>query len=195
MLTDGKTLEDVDVILFATGYLLSFPFCQKTDEPWRHRPLLQKPSLPRHIRDRNIGTESFPDAGLAVHNLDSDNIFYYPDPTVAFLALQYKIVPFPLAEIQARVVARRWSGRAKFEIQPGLDGDRTVDTLAKDEDLKATLVLAGSEFDYEDRLLRLIGEGAEGDDILGDGSFSAVSGWRRELRAEGSALKLRYLGH
>jgi len=39
------------------------------------------------------------------------HIFYTPDPTLALLALPQKIVPFPVSQSQAAVIARVWSGR------------------------------------------------------------------------------------
>lgn len=41
-------------------------------------------------------------------------IFYMPDPTLAFVEMPEKIVPFPFAECQAAAVARVWSGRLTF---------------------------------------------------------------------------------
>ena len=32
---DGSCLEDVDAILFATGYVFALPFCKRSDAPWR----------------------------------------------------------------------------------------------------------------------------------------------------------------
>ena len=40
-----------------------------------------------------------------------EHIFWRPDPTLAFLALNQKVTPFPIAEAQAAVVSRVWSNR------------------------------------------------------------------------------------
>lgn len=86
----GRTLkahEDVEVILFGTGYLYSFPFCQSQDQPWATWPLI-KP-LPGVN-----GRDEFPLGGLRVHNLDYYKTFYTPDPTIMFLCLATHVSPF-----------------------------------------------------------------------------------------------------
>lgn len=45
-----------------------------------------------------------------MHNL-YQHIFYRPHPTLCFIALPQRIVPFPLSESQASVIARSLSGR------------------------------------------------------------------------------------
>ena len=82
---DGTTQEDVDAVLFCTGYLYSYPFLSSL-----------QPSV--------IGD------GSRVQHV-YEHIFYIHRPTLAFLALPQKIVPFPVSESQAAVVARVWAGR------------------------------------------------------------------------------------
>lgn len=45
-----------------------------------------------------------------MHNLDAYQLFYLPDPTLAFLVLHAEAIPWPFSEMQARVVAAHWSG-------------------------------------------------------------------------------------
>ncbi|KAI9664234.1 MAG: hypothetical protein M1831_002413 [Alyxoria varia] len=92
-LTDGTIVHDIDHVLFCTGYLYSYPFlppspCAPVSEDY---PLL-------------------PSRGNRVHNL-YQHIFHTPDPTLAFMAIPWNIVPFPVSEAQAAVIARTWSGR------------------------------------------------------------------------------------
>jgi hypothetical protein len=42
------------------------------------------------------------------------HIFYRPDSTLAFLVLNQKVIPFPMAEAQAAVIARVWSDRLQL---------------------------------------------------------------------------------
>ena len=57
-----------------------------------------------------------------VHNLDAYQLFYLPDPTLAFLLLHAEAIPWPFSEMQARVVASYWTG-TKFELGPHPDED------------------------------------------------------------------------
>lgn len=83
--SDGTVESDVDNILFCTGYFYSFPFLDTLDPPI-------------------IGD------GTHIQNL-YQHLFYRPNPTLAFPALQQRIIPFPMAEVQAAVISRIWSGR------------------------------------------------------------------------------------
>ena len=85
---DGRVEEDFDAILFATGYYYSLPFLS-----------LLEPKL--------IST------GERVQHLYK-HMFYIDDPTIAFLALPSKIIPFRTAEGQAAVIARVWAGRLEL---------------------------------------------------------------------------------
>ena len=82
---DGSVETEVDTILYCTGYFYSFPFISGLDPPL-------------------ITT------GERVENL-YQHLFYRPAPTLAFPALNQKVIPFPVAEAQAAVLARVFSGR------------------------------------------------------------------------------------
>ena len=85
---DGRIEDEIDAVLFCTGYLYSLPFL---------------PSLhPKLIDD-----------GSWVRNL-YQHIFYIEHPSLAFLALPIRIVPFPFSEAQSAVLARVWSGRLRL---------------------------------------------------------------------------------
>ena len=93
---DGRVEKDIDAVLFCTGYLYSYPFL----------PALQ----PELITD-----------GFRVQHL-YQHIFYIEDSSLSFLALPMKIIPFPLSEAQAAVVARVWSGRLKLPSKAAMYG-------------------------------------------------------------------------
>ncbi|ORX93127.1 hypothetical protein BCR34DRAFT_500136 [Clohesyomyces aquaticus] len=82
---DGFVAKDVDAIVFATGYFYSLPFLQDV-----------KPPL--------IG-----DGARVQHTYK--HLLYAPRPTLAFLTLPQRIIPFPIAEAQSAVLARLYSGR------------------------------------------------------------------------------------
>ncbi|GAM89245.1 hypothetical protein ANO11243_072820 [Dothideomycetidae sp. 11243] len=81
---DGHIERDIDQVLFCTGYLYSFPFLDVSP------PVI--------------------DDGVYVKGL-WQHLFYRHDPTLAFTVLQQRVIPFPMAEAQAAVLARVWSGR------------------------------------------------------------------------------------
>ena len=83
--SDGRVERDIDAILFCTGYFYSFPFLY---------------SLSPNV----IST------GSRVQHLYK-HIWYIPDPTLVFVGLPYKIIPFRTAEGQVAVISRVWSHR------------------------------------------------------------------------------------
>ncbi|KAI8094831.1 uncharacterized protein B0P05DRAFT_568074 [Gilbertella persicaria] len=84
-LQDSQVLNDVDIVIFGTGYLYSFPF------------------LP-FAADELIKT------GQKVHHVDH-YMFYQKNPTLCFLGLPIRVVPLPLMQRQSTVMARYWSGK------------------------------------------------------------------------------------
>lgn len=85
---DGTVESDIDAIVYCTGYFYSYPFLQSLNPP-------------------------LVTTGEYVENL-YQHIFYRACPTLAFVALNQKIIPFPVAEAQSAVIARVWSGRLRL---------------------------------------------------------------------------------
>ncbi|MCJ1238747.1 hypothetical protein MMC14_006738 [Varicellaria rhodocarpa] len=83
---DDRIEKEIDAALFCTGYLYSYPFLK---------------SLPTVL----VSSDGFRLQNVYQH------IFYNLHPTLSFLALPMKVLPFPQAEAQAAVIARVWSGR------------------------------------------------------------------------------------
>ncbi|RAR00769.1 FAD/NAD(P)-binding domain-containing protein [Stemphylium lycopersici] len=82
---DGSEAHGVDAVVFATGYLYSLPFLSGVEPPL-------------------ITT------GERVHHTYK-HLFYAPRPTLSFLTLNQRVIPFPVAEAQAAVLARVYAGR------------------------------------------------------------------------------------
>ncbi|PLW14546.1 hypothetical protein PCASD_20398 [Puccinia coronata f. sp. avenae] len=109
-LVDGRTLEDVDVLCFATGYLYTFPFCNPADEPWSAHPLTRPPptpptsSSPPDLPSPAAGAASLDDflGGFRVHHLDQTQMFYYPDPSLAFLVTQQPSDPISPGRVSSQ---------------------------------------------------------------------------------------------
>lgn len=85
--TDDEKVSNIDVVVFCTGYLYTFPFL--------------KEYLP-NLTD-----------GSTVFNVYRQ-IFNVDDPTLSFIQLPKFIVPMPLSEAQSAIVARVYSGRLKL---------------------------------------------------------------------------------
>ena len=85
---DGSVKKNIDAILFCTGYLYTYPFLESL-----------RPEL---VLDGTRTQHLF------------QHIFYIPQPTLAFLALPQKVIPFTVAQSQAAVVARVWSNRLQL---------------------------------------------------------------------------------
>ncbi|KAJ6022163.1 hypothetical protein N7540_007667 [Penicillium herquei] len=82
---DGHIEEEIDAIVFCTGYFYSFPFLESV-----------KPSfITNGWRTMNIYQQ----------------LFFIDHPTLAFPMLSQRVIPFPMAENQASVFSRVWSGR------------------------------------------------------------------------------------
>ncbi|KAL8729778.1 MAG: hypothetical protein Q9166_004501 [cf. Caloplaca sp. 2 TL-2023] len=101
---DGQIETNVDAVVFCTGYYYSFPFLSSL-----------QPTL--------IVT------GERVENTYK-HLFYTDHPSIAFVGLPYKIIPFRTCEGQAAVVARVWSGRLELPSEPDMrkwEADRIAD--------------------------------------------------------------------
>lgn len=82
---DGQIEVGIDRVLFCTGYYHSYPFLSSLAPP----PITN---------------------GERVEHLHQ-HVFYTPNPTLAFVGVPSKILPFRTCEAQAAVIARAWAGR------------------------------------------------------------------------------------
>jgi cation diffusion facilitator CzcD-associated flavoprotein CzcO len=89
---DGRVEHDVDAIVFATGYFYSLPFLEKV--------------APKLIGDGSHVQSTY------------QHLFYAPRPTLSFLVLNQRVIPFPVAEAQSAVLARVYSGRLSLPSFP-----------------------------------------------------------------------------
>jgi hypothetical protein len=96
-LKSGQTLCNVHEIIICTGYQFTLPFL-----PEYHNDKL----TPAEADEKILVTD-----GTQAHNLHKD-IFYIPDPTLAFVGVPFYTATFTLFEFQAIVVANVLSGIA-----------------------------------------------------------------------------------
>ena len=83
--SDGTCATDIDAIVFATGYFYSLPFLSQLTPP--------------------LITSGAYVYGTYKH------LFHATHPTLSFLALPQRVIPFPIAEAQAAVLARVYASR------------------------------------------------------------------------------------
>lgn len=95
-LFNGQTIEGVDSVFVATGYQFSLPFLSQ---------LHSDDVAPPEADDTVLVTN-----GQQLHNLHKD-IFYIPDPTLAFVGVPFYTATFSLFEFQAITVAAVFSGK------------------------------------------------------------------------------------
>lgn len=98
---DGRIEQQVDAVVFCTGYFYSYPFLES----------LNPPVVTHGWRTMNVYQQ----------------LFYIEQPTLAFPVLSQRVIPFPMAENQAAVFSRVWSGRlqlpSKTEMQAWEDAE------------------------------------------------------------------------
>ena len=96
-LIDGRALTHIDRVVLCTGYHMTLPFL----------PSLHNDSLAPEQADETILVTD----GTQFHNLHKD-IFYIPDPTLAFVGVPFFTATFTLFEMQAILVSKIFSGQA-----------------------------------------------------------------------------------
>ncbi|KAI0484557.1 putative flavin dependent monooxygenase [Xylariaceae sp. FL0804] len=101
--TDGSIERCTDAVVFCTGYFYSFPFL-KTLSP----AVVTDGSNARHLYE---------------------HVLYIDDPTLGFLGIPQRVVPFPIAEAQAAYVARIWAER--LDLPPHADMEEWERNLLK----------------------------------------------------------------
>lgn len=95
--TDGSEVDGLDAVLFCTGYLFTFPFLLDRDGR------LLGSSEGDEKQTKPLVTD-----GRRVHGLWK-HFLHIAHPTLAFPGLPIKVIPFPLSEAQAAVLARAWA--------------------------------------------------------------------------------------
>ncbi|KAI8391792.1 uncharacterized protein BYT42DRAFT_610980 [Radiomyces spectabilis] len=167
---NGTILKDVDTIIFATGFLYSFPFL-------------------RFEKDLIVD-------GQNVQNLYK-YLFYIKNPTLAFVGLPIRTVPLPFAQSQSMVIARCWSGHATIPSREAMFEEEGARRLSND---RSNIILgADKEFALVDRM-NAWAEGWPLDkDLAGWQSTDIVTGrlpeWWKSMRKAAPQLRLEQLGH
>jgi hypothetical protein len=101
-LKSGQKLCEIHAVILCTGYHITFPFLSDYHED---------ETSPAEASDTVLVTD-----GMQVHNLHKD-IFYIPDPTLAFVGVPFYTATFTLFEFQAIAVAAVFGGNANLPEQ------------------------------------------------------------------------------
>ncbi|KAJ5751661.1 hypothetical protein N7520_008578 [Penicillium odoratum] len=94
-LKSGETLHDIDRVVLCTGYLMTLPFFPQYNN--------------NSVSVTEADNSTLVTDGTQVHNLHRD-IFYIPDPTLAFVGIPFYTATFTLFEFQAIAVVEFFSG-------------------------------------------------------------------------------------
>jgi cation diffusion facilitator CzcD-associated flavoprotein CzcO len=94
--TNNQIETGVDAVVFCTGYLHSHPYLSF---------LNPSPQAPDGARTQHV----------------YQHLFFIPNPTLAFINLAHKVIPFHVAESQAAAVARVWSNRISLPSQAEME--------------------------------------------------------------------------
>lgn len=124
---------------------MSFPFL---------REFHQDSKTPDEADDAVIVTD-----GTQMHNLHKD-IFYIPDPSLAFIGVPFFTATFSLFEFQAIVVAAVFSGKADLPSEDDMKAEYR-ERLEKKGSGKAFHSLKGEEVEYVDALVAWINRDGE----------------------------------
>ncbi|CAH0044560.1 unnamed protein product [Clonostachys solani] len=111
ILQDGRVLKDIHHVIIATGYLTTYPFLG---------PALEQPFTSLEEADDKVITTG--DA-RTVHNLHED-IFYIPDPTLAFIGVTQFASTFSLYDFQAQILAAVFAGRVRLPSEASMKAEQ-----------------------------------------------------------------------
>ncbi|KAI9738410.1 MAG: hypothetical protein M1834_008913 [Cirrosporium novae-zelandiae] len=136
-LKNGTKLENIHNVIVCTGYHCSYPFLRTYHSN-------KTPTEP--ASDTVLVTD-----GIQTHNLHKD-IFYIPDPTLAFIGVPYFTATFTLFEFQAIVLAAILSGKASLPTEEDMRTEYRQ-RMAEKGTGKAFHSLKNQEVEYVDQLM------------------------------------------
>lgn len=166
---NGKQLVNLDAVIFATGYLFSFPFL-----PFEKDAII--------VDGQNV-------TGLYKW------MFYMNNPTLSFVGLPIRVVPMPLMQSQSTVIARVLSQRIPLPSTTIMQSHVTV----SNNDRHSIVMGAQTEFDYVESLSAWAENKANDMDAWRKQSTDIITGplserWK-ERRQRSLQLRLECLGY
>lgn len=145
-LTDGRILSDIHQVIVASGYQTTYPFLKE----------LESDTMPVEQADETIIVTA---DKCVTHNLHKD-IFYIPDPSLAFVGVPYYTSTFSMFDFQAEVVARVYAGLAVLPTPDAMRREYEA-RKAKGDKGKAFHSLIQNQVPYMDDILGWINDGVE----------------------------------
>ncbi|KAI9275689.1 flavin-binding monooxygenase-like-domain-containing protein, partial [Phascolomyces articulosus] len=164
---DGKKIQGVDTVIFATGYLYSFPFFP--------------------FEDGQLIVDGQKVLGLY------DYMFYINNPTLSFIGLPIRVVPMPLMQLQSTLIARIYSGKIKLPSQEAMKETIADET----NDRKELVMSVLKELEYVDRIGAIAEgyQGKMEDWKSSDIVTGRLSDEWREDRTKSLELRRKFLGY
>ena len=167
-LANGRIEQDIDGVLFATGYFYSFPFLK-----------IDPPIITNGLRTRDVYKQ----------------LFHIKYPTLAFPVLPQRVIPFPIAENQAAVFARVWSGRLTLpsECEMRAWEDRKLENRADGRMMH--ILNFPEDADYLNMLYDWAASAAPRQGLVDDGMGLMGTRWndrKRWIRSQFPAIKNAY---
>jgi hypothetical protein len=170
-LVDGTVLTGIDRVVICTGYLFTLPFLLG----------LHNDSItPEQANDTVLVTD-----GTQLHNLHKD-IFYIPDPTLAFVGVPFYTATFSFFEFQAIAVAAVFSGRAWVPSKEEMQVEYAERVKRKGAG-RALHDLKGTSVQYVDELVEWLNAQAE---VTG---AEKVEGYSKEWQEEAKLIAEKYV--
>jgi hypothetical protein len=175
-LKSGESFGEFDTIILCTGYQMALPFLDEFND---HSVSATE------ANDTVLVTD-----GTQVHNLHED-IFYIPDPTLAFVGIPFYTATFSLFEFQAIAVAAFLSGVSQLPSTEDLRAEY-VDRVKTKGHGRSFHSLKEQEQPYVKKLIGWVNAGRVENGLpLIEGHTEA---WVQERVALGERLKLILAG-
>ena len=146
---DGTALSSIHSVILCTGYHCTVPFL----------PDLHDDEMPIH--EASSSPTILVTDGTQYHNLHKD-IFYIPDPTLAFVGIPYYTATFTLFEFQAMAVAALFAGHADLPSEIEMRAEY-MERVARKGYGRGFHSLKDRDVEYADEILGWVNdEGAKG---------------------------------
>ncbi|KGQ01490.1 hypothetical protein PAAG_11840 [Paracoccidioides lutzii Pb01] len=153
---NGAIEEDLDAVLFCTGYYYSFPFLSSLNPPV--------------IEDGNRTLHVY------------QHIFCADQPTLAFPVLSQRVIPFPTAENQCAVIARVWSGRLKLPSREKMYQWEDAEVAARGSGKSFHIMHFPLDADYLDMLRDWAAQAELRPGLENDGRGKGCTSWGKKER-------------
>ena len=127
----GNHIENVDVVIYCTGYQYDFPFLINEDFQ-EGKTIVHK-------------------SGRRVNNLYKQCI-YKKIPSLAFVGLPYSVIPFQLVELQARLISSFFAGEIELTLDERMEEGYDDD----DENVSNAHFLGPQQWEYCKDLIELV---------------------------------------